>query len=199
MSANYHHRNLKAALLTYAREQMEKGQLDALSMRAMAKAVGVSHTAAYRHFASQRELLDAVAVQGFEGILAHCETAVQGAGDNPRVRLKACGLAYVEFSLASPNLLAHMFHAVSTPHASIALREAGKRFFELLLTLIRDGQSQHRFRSDDATQLAHACWAMVHGLSVLLHISPSHAANRGAAAINAEQAIEILLEGLAKA
>lgn len=195
MSANYHHGDLKPALLAYAREQMEHGNLEALSMRAMARAIGVSHTAAYRHFASKHALLDAVTVQGFEDILASCESAVQCAGRDPRSRLKACGLAYVQFGATFPSLLAHMFSSASGSQASAALSETGSRFFDMLLTLIRDGQSRHVFKTGDSRQLAHACWAMVHGLSVLLNIGPSRGKSPSSA-IHVELAIETFLDGL---
>ena len=58
MTSPYHHGDLKSTLLAYALEQLEGAGLDGLSMREMAKAVGVSHTAAYRHFADKQALLN---------------------------------------------------------------------------------------------------------------------------------------------
>src|SRR5690554_4321849 len=133
MTPSYHHGDLKPALLTYAREQMEQGNLDALSMREMAKTIGVSHTAAYRHFTNKHALLDAVAVKGFEEMLEACAAAVRHEEDVPRSMLKACGLAYIRFGMTYPRLLAHMFSAASMPQASTALGEAGARLFDMLL------------------------------------------------------------------
>src|SRR5690625_892085 len=161
MTASYHHGDLKAALVAYAREQLENQQFEKLSMREMAKAIGVSHTAAYRHFANKQALLDAVAIQGFEEMLAECQRAVQAAPRQARARLKACGLAYVRYGVAAPRVQAHMFDAVSLPGASVELGKAGQRLFTLLRSLVEEGQNSDEFREGDTRELAHACWAMV--------------------------------------
>ena len=91
MNAPYHHGDLKATLLTHALAQLERKGADALSMREMAKAIDVSHTAAYRHFADKRALLEALAVQGFDNLRLACEQAVAAAPPSPRQRLQASG------------------------------------------------------------------------------------------------------------
>lgn len=198
MSTSYHHGDLKAELLAYAREQMENARVDSLSMREMAKAVGVSHTAAYRHFADKRSLLDAVAVQGFEELLAASNAAVEAAPARPRCRLKASGMAYIGFGLASPQLLSHMFGAVSQPQASEALVGAGALLFERLRQLVSEGQQQAAFRVGDTSQLSHTCWAMVHGLATLLGVGLLRrpAATGDALLAYAEQALDVFLDGL---
>lgn len=198
MSTSYHHGDLKAELLAYAREQMERASLDGLSMREMAKAVGVSHTAAYRHFADKRSLLDAVAVQGFQELLAANDGAVTAAATQPRCRLKASGMAYVRFGLESPQLLSHMFGAVSQPQASEALVGAGALLFERLRQLVSAGQQQAAFRAGDASQLSHSCWAMVHGLATLLGVGLLRRPGASAEALlaYAEQALDVFLDGM---
>lgn len=199
MNNSYHHGDLKAVLLGHARAQLERTGLDDMSMREMAKAVGVSHTAAYRHFADKRALLDAVAVQGFEELLLGFETAMAAVPAQPRARLKACGLAYVAFGLGSPRLLAHMFQAVAQPQASEALVGAGARLFEVLLRQVGEGQAQGLFRGGDARQLSHACWAMVHGLSALLGVGMLKTPEARSEALldSAAQSVEVFLDGLA--
>jgi AcrR family transcriptional regulator len=198
MSTAYHHGDLKAVLLAYARAQMESVSIDGLSMREIAKAVGVSHTAAYRHFTDKRALLDAVAVQGFEELRQACQSAAESACDNARARLKACGSAYVRFALTSPRLLAHMFIALSDTQASAALMGAGAQLFEVLCRCVAEGQERGVFRSADARQQSHACWAMVHGLSTLLGAGLLKGLTHEQDALMdaAEQAIDTFLDGL---
>jgi AcrR family transcriptional regulator len=203
MTPSYHHGDLKTVLLAYARAQMENVSIDGLSMREIAKAVGVSHTAAYRHFTDKRALLDAVAVQGFEELRQACQAAAddvaaEDAADDARARLKACGLAYVRFALASPRLLAHMFIAVSDAQASAALMSAGAQLFEVLCMRVAEGQERGVFRSADTRQLSHACWALVHGLSTLLGagLLKGDANPHGEAMDSAGQAIDTFLDGL---
>ena len=59
----YHHGNLRAELLDTALEQLRAGSAEDLSLRALARAVGVSQTAPYRHFADKGELLAAMATR----------------------------------------------------------------------------------------------------------------------------------------
>jgi len=200
MNTAYHHGDLRAVLLAYAREQMEHARLDGLSMREMAKAVGVSHTAAYRHFADKRALLDAVAEQGFDELLAASRAAVHAAPPDARSRLKASGVAYVGFGMASPQLLGHMFSAIAQPQASEALVGAGARLFDELRQLVAAGQAQGAFRPGEPGELSHACWAMVHGLATLLGIGMLRepGAQHAATMAYAEKALELFLDGLAR-
>ncbi|MDM0078930.1 TetR/AcrR family transcriptional regulator [Variovorax sp. J2P1-59] len=195
----YHHGDLKTALLLYAREQLETASLDALSMREMANAVGVSHSAAYRHFKDKRALLQAVATLGFEEMLVSSRGAENAAAADSRARLRTVGLAYVRFGLMYPRQLAHMFSAVSDPQASHELTSAGAELFELLYQLVCEGQREKAIRSDDARQLAHACWAMVHGLSTLLGIGALRVrqTDLDAQLLTAEHALDVFLDGMA--
>jgi len=168
MNTSYHHGDLKAALMAYALTQLESNGLESLSMREMAKAIDVSHTAAYRHFADKRALLEAVAVQGFETLRQASEQASEGIVRLPRERLLACGLAYVRFGLDNPKLLTHMFTAVAQGDASQVLADAGAGLFAVLQNLVAQGQAQGQFRQDDVRELSYACWAIVHGLAMLL-------------------------------
>lgn len=198
MSTSYHHGDLKAALLACARERMESDSLEGLSMREMAKAAGVSHTAAYRHFQDKRALLEAVAVEGFEEMLSASRVAGDGAPVDARAQLKAIGLAYVRFGLMHPRRLAHMFDAVSQPHATEALAKAGAQLFDLLLQRVDAGQREGAFRADDARQLAHACWAMVHGLATLLGVGILRVPGTDPDALlqNAAQSLDVFLDGM---
>ena len=198
MSGNYHHGDLKSALLSYAREQLEGAGLDGLSMREMAKAVGVSHTAAYRHFQDKQSLLDAVAAQGFEEMQQACRSALDAAAPDARARLKASGLSYVDFGIQHPRLLAHMFSAVARPLATEGLATAGAQYFDVLRRLVEAGQEEGAFKKGDARQVAQACWAMVHGLSSLmgLGILKIQSAEHAALMAYADQAIEVFLRGV---
>lgn len=201
MSTSYHHGDLKAALLAHALTQLETQGLESLSMREMAKAIDVSHTAAYRHFADKRSLLDAVAVQGFETLRLACEQAASAAELSARQRLRACGLAYVRFGLGHPKLLVHMFNAVAQGEASAELAAAGAALFAVLRELVVQGQAQSQFRAGDPQALSHACWAMVHGLAMLLSIGDAQDAAPGLPLLmdGAATSLDIFLDGLARA
>ena len=62
----YHHGNLRSELLSCAERALSEGGLAQLSLRDLARQVGVSHAAPRRHFADKQALLDALAQDGFD-------------------------------------------------------------------------------------------------------------------------------------
>ena len=79
-SRAYHHGNLRAELLDTAIEQLREQGTEDLSLRALARAIGVSQTAPYRHFGDKGELLAAMATRGDRELLSTLESAGQSAG-----------------------------------------------------------------------------------------------------------------------
>lgn len=72
----YHHGNLRESLLSTALEFLQTDTLDNLSLRALAKRVGVSPTAVYSHFADKIELLIDVRTLGFRQLSEHLSRAL---------------------------------------------------------------------------------------------------------------------------
>ena len=77
----YHHGNLRAALLACAERTLREGGAGELSLRELARQVGVSHAAPRRHFADKQALLDALAEDGFERLGRELREAMDAAGD----------------------------------------------------------------------------------------------------------------------
>ena len=71
----YHHGNLRAALLEPAERALRERGVGGLSLRELAREVGVSHAAPRRHFADKQALLDALAEDGFERLGARAARA----------------------------------------------------------------------------------------------------------------------------
>src|SRR2546423_10657820 len=80
-SRRYHHGSLRAALLERAEQVVTERGVHALSLRELAREVGVSHGAPRRHFAGRQALLDALALEGFERLGRALRAALDGAGD----------------------------------------------------------------------------------------------------------------------
>src|SRR5881394_2582635 len=74
---SYHHGNLRQALLDAAVDLLRTGGADALTLRAAARAAGVSQSAPYRHFADRRALVAGVAQEGFARMGAAIARAVR--------------------------------------------------------------------------------------------------------------------------
>jgi AcrR family transcriptional regulator len=105
--ADYHHGDLRQALIDYALGRVRADGVEAFSMREAARATGVSSGAAYRHFSEKDALLVAVAQEGF-GILAR-QAASAAGGTSGAERLRALGNAYITFASNDPNLFRLMF------------------------------------------------------------------------------------------
>lgn len=92
----YHHGNLHAVLLEAALDHIARWGPATLSLRDLARRVGVSHAAPARHFGDKTGLFTAIAIDGFT-LLGQANTAPEEA--NP---LGAAGLAYLRFALSHP-------------------------------------------------------------------------------------------------
>src|ERR1700753_2904247 len=95
----YHHGRLREALLEQAMKTVRDGGADALSLRELARGVGVSHAAPRRHFPDRRALLDALALEGFAQLGAELRRAADdGADRDVQSMLQRCAHAYVTFA-----------------------------------------------------------------------------------------------------
>ena len=95
-SKPYHHGDLQREFLCAARELLEETSLASLSLRAVAKKVGVSHTAPYRHFKDKESLLAGVATIGFTELSAQISEAVELHPGDPAAQLQEAGQRYVQ-------------------------------------------------------------------------------------------------------
>src|SRR5271155_211382 len=89
-SRPYHHGNLAPTLIHAALALLKETQDWAFSLREVARRAGVSHNAPYKHFPEKRDLLAAVAAEGFEA-LAGRMAAARGGGYRARTRIAAFG------------------------------------------------------------------------------------------------------------
>src|SRR3954452_24905446 len=116
MATSYHHGNLRPALIECAVELARVKGPDGVVLREVARRTGVSHNAAYRHFADRDELLAEVARWGMGRLeQAMVDRLAKVRNRDPAVRalrrLREVGRAYVEFALAEPGLFEVAFSA----------------------------------------------------------------------------------------
>ena len=119
----YHHGDLKTALLAEAETILERDGIQALTLRAAARAAGVSHAAPTNHFGDLTGLLSELAAVGFRRFSAML-AAARASGDDPASGGRAMGRAYVTFARAHPNLFVLMFRSERLDTTRPALREA---------------------------------------------------------------------------
>jgi AcrR family transcriptional regulator len=200
--SSYHHGDLRNALIDAALAQISVVGARALSLREVARAAGVSHTASYRHFPSKESLLAAIAEQGFVMLGDAVGTAVQAHPDDPLAALQASGIAYVEFGVQYPHHLQIMFGGVIADHADHpGLKQAAEGAYERLREAVRNAQKSGFIRTGDERIIALASWAQVHGLALLI-AGGQIASNRGALPpprYLATEVTRLLQQGLATA
>src|ERR1700744_1460603 len=104
----YHHGALHSALVEASIELAREGGPDRVILREAARAAGVSHSAAYRHFADREALLAEVSRHARSELAAEMRRRVARA-KGPRRRLRAVGAAYIDFALTEPGLFRTAF------------------------------------------------------------------------------------------
>ena len=163
----YHHGDLRAALLSAAEQELEKGGSEHISLRELSRAVGVSNTAPRRHFSNRQALLDALAIVGFERLGKCLDRAITGSGAAFSERLIKLAHAHIRFARRHPALLRLMFVAKQHPDASPELIAASYKALNAGPQTIRGGQIEGAVIEGDPERLALTVFAAVEGLLAL--------------------------------
>jgi AcrR family transcriptional regulator len=158
---------LKEALVAAAVDIIEKHGVEALTLRAVGRRVGVSQAAPYHHFEDKEALLAAVAEEGFVKLAEAMEDARAVAGSSPRARVRATGVGYVRFAVRHPSHFRVMFAGILPVKDHATLHAAGERAFGILVESVAAAQEAGVFRKGPVIELAALGWSMVHGLSML--------------------------------
>lgn len=166
-SKNYHHGDLRAAAIEAGLKLLEDRAADDLGLREVARAVGVSATALYRHFPDKAALLRALATAGLARLADAQRAAAAGAGGG-KAGFGATGRAYVRFALDNPALFRLIFSAAapdSDPfhRAPEEMPEAFRMLWDNAARLVPPDAGP-----DAAPLIALEAWALVHGLAILI-------------------------------
>jgi AcrR family transcriptional regulator len=163
----YHHGNLRTALLEQAERTVRERGVQELSLRELARDIGVSHGAPRRHFPDRQALLDALAEAGFARLGAELASAVAGAGEDFTARLHATAAAYVRFATEDAALLELMFAGKHREDAG-ALHAAADRAFTALLDLIVQGQAEGALERGEPQRVGLVLLATIQGIAALV-------------------------------
>ncbi|MGV9246582.1 TetR/AcrR family transcriptional regulator [Streptomyces sp. NPDC003710] len=163
----YHHGDLRAALLTRAEETLREKGPTALSLRELARDLGVSHAAPSRHFKDKQALLDALALTGFDRLDERMSASLKEAGEAFAERMKAAARAYVDFATANAELLDLMYSIKHDPKASEELIAASQRWTRQTLNLIAEGQRRGEVREGPLERVGIGVFSTLHGYATL--------------------------------
>lgn len=165
--AQYHHGDLRRALLQAAVRTIQKHGFNALTLRAVGDELGVSRTALYRHFADKSALLTAVAAEGFRMFRLDLLAAWEGAGKGA-AGFTAMGEAYVRFAMSNPWHYRVMFGGgFELDGSDPELNAEGAGAFQALVDALLEQQARGLVRKDEPHTQAQFVWAVVHGIAML--------------------------------
>lgn len=161
----YHHGDLRAALIEEGLKRLETGPAEGLSLRDIARSVGVSATAVYRHFPDKQALLHALADVAGDRMASAFETAM-AAEKSGKDAFDAMGRTYVRFALRNPFL----FKLMMSPEMMSGLSAEGRprtRGMSMLTSALNElsgGKMSREMQNIKRLQ----SWSIVHGLAMLM-------------------------------
>lgn len=165
------HTDLREACLVVALEIIDRAGLEKLSLREVARRLGVSHQAPYRHFPDRDHILAEIVARAFASFARHLDT--QPDNPDPDVRLGAMGRAYLDYALTHPLQYRLMFGTPLPPgdHPAM-LREARHAFNMLCEGLRRSATARAAQWTEDGIHAdALFIWSGLHGLAGILSSS----------------------------
>jgi AcrR family transcriptional regulator len=154
-------------IATAARRLLDREGAEAVTMRRVAEAVGITPMAVYRHYPDRAGLLNALANEGFDELARRLATK-RFSVDIER-RLTKMADIYLEHALENPRLFELMF---------LKPREGARRYprdfklgdsptANLLAEVIREGMESGHLRKDDTWEVVFEIGALSHGLILL--------------------------------
>jgi len=200
----YRHGDLRRALLDAGIELARNGGPDAVVLREATRRAGVVPNAAYRHFASRQELLQAVRSAALSALAVAMEAELAGVrGKRPadfvRANLRATGTGYLRFAQAETGLFRTAF-AVPEELRGVAVPggagNSGLNPFELLgaaLDRLVEAGVLPAARRAGAEYLA---WSAVHGLAMLIIDGPLRRFTRAQLHDMGQRVLDMVEKGL---
>ncbi len=166
---SYHHGNVKNALIDAAMELIERNEADSISLRRLAKEVGVTPSAVYNHFADRDTLMLAIKIRLYEQLNRFFDTEISENQDPEQALLEVC-FAYFRFSQQQPARFMFLFSSTlplerSTPefievscHSLVRSRKLVYKVFE---------KHQVSCSEEDVVNTTMLIWSQLHGIVML--------------------------------
>jgi AcrR family transcriptional regulator len=170
---SYHHPDLRQALLDGAVRLIKEEGMREFSLRKLAKEVGVSHAAPYRHFENKEAILATLMLEGHKRLRMTLLDARARCPGKASDKLLAQGRAYLEFARKNPEYLSVMFSkegmaAAMSVGEKLGAHQEDYDSFGVVETTVSECQAEGSMdpRADTGALSMHA-WAEVHGLAQL--------------------------------
>ena len=140
-----------------------EGGSEAVSMRAIANAIGCSPMTTYRYFADREDVIEALRANAFSAFADAQEAAAAGRTGSSADRLDAIREDYIRFALERADSYRLMFSLQTTRPPGEEFRREAARAFETLHVTVTEGVEDGYIEGDPST-VAHLVWVELHGM-----------------------------------
>jgi len=165
---DYHHGDLKNALIDAGIEILNNEGLTGLSLRNVAQKANVSHSAPYAHFKDKQALIAAISTEGLRKLYTVLSGVTHQYQDEPLEQLYEVAWAYVKFALDYTGLFKVIFSsAIEREHDYPDFVEISPLNFNNTVEVIKNNQASGYLKPGDPNLLAIGIWSMVHGFIFL--------------------------------
>ena len=190
----YHHGDLRRALLDATLLLVEQRGPQGFTLRAAARAAGVSPGAPYHHFEDKDALLAAVAEEGFDLFRAALREASEQPAPVPRLRAQNVGVAYVLFAIDHPTRFRVMVgYGVQSRMQHGKLAGAALSAYQLVRDVLVEGLQGRPAETISEADIV-GWWAIVHGLAFLA--IDGHLGKTGASSKRAETMVRQVIAAM---
>jgi AcrR family transcriptional regulator len=167
---NYHHGDLKNALIQAGIKILAEDGVGGLSLRKAARKAGVSHSAPYSHFTDKQNLIAAIASDGHKQIYERFAAIQARYADDPLRQFLSGAWSYIEFGLESPDHYKITFSgALQDEHNHSEFIEYSQRNMQVLRNMVAQCRDKEILDSQIDLELqAVSLWGLLHGLVLLL-------------------------------
>lgn len=190
----YHHGDLRRAIVDTTMRMLAEDGGWQFTLREVARRAGVSHAAPYKHFPDKAALLAEIALVGFDGLRTALRAAQSQSDGDLAAEFVATAEAYLAFGRDNPALYRLMFGGEVASATDLHRDPRALGAFEAVIDLLGRGQASGLFRARPVRGQAAACWAQLHGLTMLTLDGLLLPEKVGDHAV--EAALETLREGL---
>jgi AcrR family transcriptional regulator len=162
----YHHKDLKNQLIKEGSILLAKVGYNDFSLRQVAKTLGVSHAAPYRHFKNKEELVITIVEKGLDKFYDYLYSSIIKYPDAPLNQLREMGKQYILFSVRNADLVKIIFF--NRENKDLAKKVRSKNSYQLLVNVINECKDKKLIKTSNAEMTSLLIWGEVHGLSCLL-------------------------------
>jgi AcrR family transcriptional regulator len=168
-SNTYHHGNLKEALVSAGLEILSEKGIEGLSLRNVAKKIGVSHTASYNHFPDKQALLAAISTAGHEQLHQILLDTFEKTKHSSSHVISEIAWAYLQFALDNPAIFKLMFSgALEEERDHPEYVEISQKSIALFEDMIVFSQNKGQLPEGKVEIIAIKLWSLVHGFTYLM-------------------------------